>query len=180
MKNRIIHYFFLSGLLVLSCQNLDKPSKPDNLLAEDKMVEILTDIAFVKAAKGSYKKVFDIEKINPEEYILSKHGIDSLVFAENNSWYTDQIDDYEKIFEKVKKNIEQSKIKYEKLKKEEDSIKKIEDSIRKLEKGDKFEKLIPLRRGELESIDEESIEDKIENAIKKRSESNAASGKKKQ
>ncbi|MFD2563219.1 DUF4296 domain-containing protein [Aquimarina rubra] len=180
MKKRIIYSLFLLALLVFSCQDLDKPSKPDNLIAEDKMVEILTDIAFIKAAKGSYKKVFDIEKINPEEYILKKHGIDSLVFAENNSWYTAQLDEYEEIFNKVKKNIEGSKIKFEKLKKEEDSIKKIEDSIKRAKKGLKDAKVLPSDLDKIKLTDEELIEQEIETAIKKRSTSNAPLGKKKQ
>ncbi|WP_299435080.1 DUF4296 domain-containing protein [uncultured Aquimarina sp.] len=179
MKKRIVCSFFALVLIVFSCQKLDKTSRPENLIAEDKMVEILTDIAFVKAAKGSYKKVFDIEKINPEAYILQKHGIDSLVFSENNSWYANQLDEYEKIFNKVKNNLEVSKTKFEKLKKEEDSIKKIEDSIRKAKDGYKGEKLIPASLEELETINEESIEEEIESAINKRSKSIPLVSKKK-
>ncbi len=180
MKKRIIYHFFLITLAVSSCQDLDKPVKPKNLISEDKMVEILTDIAFVKAAKGSYKKVFDSEKINPEAYILEKHGIDSLVFAENNSWYTNQLDEYHEIFKNVKINLEESKIKYEKLTKEEDSIKKIEDSIKKA-KGIKAEKKLKFP-SELEEtlLQEELMEEEIDNAIKKRSKSIPLSVKKKQ
>ncbi|WP_299218879.1 DUF4296 domain-containing protein [uncultured Aquimarina sp.] len=180
MKKGIVYSFFSLVLIVFSCQSLDKTQKPENLLAEDKMVEILTDIAFVKAAKGSYKKVFDIEKINPESYILKKHGVDSLVFAENNNWYINQLDEYEEIFKKVKSNLEKSKVKFEKLKKEEDSIKKIKDSIKRATKGVKVEKK---STNDLESIGEELlIEKEIENAIKKRKKpkSISPSGKKKQ
>jgi hypothetical protein len=87
VKKGIVLSFFSLVFIVFSCQSLDRTQKPENLLSEDKMIEILSDIAFLKAAKGSYKKVFDIEKINPESYILKKHGVDSLVFAENNNWY---------------------------------------------------------------------------------------------
>jgi len=175
VKKGIVYSFFSLVLIVFSCQSLDKGQKPENLLSEDKMVEILTDIAFVKAAKGSYKKVFDVKKINPESYILKKHGVDSLVFAENNNWYINQLDEYEEIFKRVKNNLEKSKVKFEKLKKEEDSIQKIKDSIKKATKGIKLEKK--------SSIDEEFlIEEEIENAIKKRNKSKPIppSGKKKQ
>ncbi len=115
----------------LGCQNLDQPTEPKTLIEEDHMVEILTDIAFIKAAKSSNRKVFETEEINPEAYILKKHGVDSTVFAENNIWYSGQLEKYGAIFNRVKANVEKSRDTYEKLKKEEDSIKKIEDSIKK-------------------------------------------------
>ncbi len=125
------YIYFIIVLVVLSCQSLDKPSKPEVFIEEDKMVEILTDIAFIKAAKTTYRKVLEIEKINPEAYILEKHKIDSAVFAQNNIWYAGQLEKYAEIFTRVKTNLEASKSKFEKLKKEEDSIKKVRDSIKK-------------------------------------------------
>ncbi|MGY3792116.1 DUF4296 domain-containing protein [Aquimarina sp. 433] len=180
MKKSFVYSALLLILVGFSCQNLDKIDKPENFIEEDKMIEILTDIAFVKAAKGSYKKVFDIEKINPELYILEKHGVDSLVFAENNRWYMSQLDDYEEVFKKVKKNIEVSKIKFEKLKKEEDSLKKIEDSIRRLKKGLKNIDELSSDMEELESIKEELMNIEMEDAVKKRTKPSPPSGKKKQ
>ncbi|MBW1295300.1 DUF4296 domain-containing protein [Aquimarina litoralis] len=181
MKKSVIYSVLLLVLLSFSCQNLDKVDKPKNLIEEDKMIEILADIAFVKAAKGSYKKVFDIEKINPESYILEKHGIDSIVFAENNRWYVSELDRYEEIFGKVKKKIEISKIKFEKLKKEEDSIKRINDSIKRAKKDSIYAKEGKKNSGELDDIKEELMNLEMENAVKKRSKSiPAASRKKKQ
>lgn len=179
MKKYLTCNLFLFILIVFSCQKINKSPEPAQLIPKDKMVEILTDIAFVKAAKGSYKKVFDIEKINPEAYILEKHGIDSLVFSENNNWYTDQLEAYEEIFKEVKKNLEVSKNKFERLKKEEDSIKKVKDSIRRATKGKNKEKISPIIPDELEFIDEESIEEDIENAIKKRTKKLTSPSKKK-
>lgn len=116
------------------CQSLEKPKKPENLIAEDKMVTILTDIALVKSAKGSFKKKLELENINPEAYILKKYEIDSITFSENNEWYAYDLKKYEKIFEKVKTNIEEDRVVIELQKKEQDSLKKIKDSILKAEK----------------------------------------------
>ncbi|MDH7446019.1 DUF4296 domain-containing protein [Aquimarina sp. 2201CG14-23] len=181
MIKKITYCFFLLALMMYSCQSLEEQPKPKQLIEEGKMIEILTDIAFVKAAKGSYKKVFDIEKLNPETYILEKHGIDSLVFADNNRWYTSQLEKYKEIFDSVKNNLEGSKIRFEKLKKEEDSIRKIEDSIKKT-KGIKegIKRGIPSKVYDKESIEQESIEEEIETAIKKRSKSKTILDKKKQ
>ena len=129
---RNAQYFFIIATLLLACQSIDKAPEPKTLIKEDRMVEILTDIAFVKAAKSSQRKVFEENKINPEAYILEKYHIDSIVFAENNTWYASQLETYSAIFAKVKANLDIAKIKYEKLKKEEDSIKKVQDSLKKV------------------------------------------------
>ncbi len=126
-------YCFVMLLMVFSCQSIDEASKPKTVIEEDRMVEILTDIAIIKAAKSSNRKVFQEEKINPEAYILKKHGVDSIVFTENHIWYSGQIEKYKEIFTRVKSNLDKSKADYEKLKKEEDSIKKIEDSIKRVQ-----------------------------------------------
>ncbi len=128
---RVVLYS-IAVLFFFACQSIEKPAEPKVMLEEDLMVDILTDIAFIQAAKMSSRKVFDEKAINPENYIHRKYGIDSIVFAENNVWYSDQLERYAEMFTRVKNNIEQSKIKYEKLKKEEDSIKKIQDSIKKV------------------------------------------------
>ena len=134
MKNL---YTCIILIIVLGCQSLEKPEPPQNLISEDQMVTILTDIALVKSAKSSFKKKLEINKINPEAYILNKYKIDSVTFTRNNEWYAYDLKKYEKIFEKVKTNIEEKRSTVEKLKKEQDSIKKIEDSIQKMKKQQK-------------------------------------------
>ncbi|MBQ4819736.1 DUF4296 domain-containing protein [Aquimarina sp. MMG016] len=156
--------FFFTIIVFLSCQSVDKVSKPDNLISEDKMVEMLTEIAFIKASKSAYRKVLEQKKINPEAYILKKHGVDSLVFANSNAWYTSQLKDYQQIFARVKNNLEKEKLKYEKQSKKEDSIKKIADSI-------KGAKGIELDEDEISLEDlshEELMESEIIEAKKKR------------
>jgi len=154
MKKSVL-YLFAIILVLSSCQNLEKTPKPEKLIPRDKMIQLLTDIAFVRSAKSSYKKVFEIEKLDPEAYILKKHKIDSVVFAENNLWYSGQLDRYEDIFNKVKVNIEEKKTIFEKLKKEEDSIKRIQDSIKRAKENlDDSEELIEDSEEVLESIKE--------------------------
>lgn len=126
--------YFVVFLMFISCQSIDKSTMPKTLIEEDRMVEILTDIAFVKAAKTSNRITLEAEKINPESFILKKHDVDSVVFAENNAWYSGQIEKYKVIFTRVKANLDKEKTKYEKLKKTEDSIKREQDSIKKLKK----------------------------------------------
>jgi len=118
--------------MIFSCQSLYEEPRPESFIEEDKMVEILADIAFVKSAKTSFRKVLESEKINPEAYILKKHNIDSAVFAQNNRWYANTLEKYSKLITRVKDTLVASRIMFEELKKEEDSIKKAkQDSIRK-------------------------------------------------
>ncbi|MCK8520886.1 DUF4296 domain-containing protein [Aquimarina sp. D1M17] len=155
---RVLFCFVL--VLVFSCQSIEKFSKPEVVLEEDLMVEILTEIAFIKAAKASSRKVFEEKMINPESYILKKYDIDSIVFAENNLWYSGQLERYEKIFKRVKANVDSSKVRFEKIKKKEDSIKRIEDSIKKAKDTlDVKDKLVP---------SQEEMEKEIEKARNKR------------
>ncbi|GAA4273432.1 DUF4296 domain-containing protein [Aquimarina gracilis] len=147
--------YFVIVLIVFSCQSIEKPEKPEVFIEEDKMVEILTDMAFIKATKTSYRKVLETKKINPENYILNKHDIDSAVFSQNNIWYTSQLEKYEEIFKRVKANLETSKNKYEKLKIKEDSIKKVKDSIKKAKDtlNSKKEKVSNIEKGINEEIE---------------------------
>ncbi|QKX04424.1 DUF4296 domain-containing protein [Aquimarina sp. TRL1] len=117
-------------IVVFSCQSIDKKEKPDPFIQEERMVEILTDIAYVKAAKISYKKKLEEKYFDPEAYILKKHGIDSLVFEKNRAWYITKLDRYKKVFDSVKKQLEKRKVAYEELEKKEDSLKRKEDSLR--------------------------------------------------
>ena len=146
-------------LVFFACQSIEKAPAPKVLIGEDRMVEILTDIAFVKAAKTSYRFTFEEKNINPESFILNKYKIDSIVFAENNAWYSDQIEKYETIITRVKENLDKEKIKYEKIKKEEDSIQKIQDSIKKANDtlGGK-QKFVP----ELERWSQENTKENLE------------------
>ena len=151
-------------IIVIGCQSVEKAPEPSQIIDKERMVEMLTDIAVLKAAKGSYRRVLEEHDVNPEEFILKKYGIDSVTFAENNAWYAGQLKEYEKIFNEVKDNLSASKEEYEKRRNTEDSIQRVEDSI-KIAKGLEIKekpKLLP------KEMDEELINEEVEEAKKKR------------
>ncbi|WP_299102280.1 DUF4296 domain-containing protein [uncultured Winogradskyella sp.] len=136
------------GLLVIACDGMDKPKKPDNLISKAQMSDLLFDIYVVNAAKGINRKTLEKNGIVPREYVLEKHNIDSSQFAESNAYYSYDTDVYKAIVEQVKERIEKEKKEYENIRSEEnkktktrtdslkknakrrkDSIKKIIDSI---------------------------------------------------
>lgn len=117
-----------------SCQSVEKIAIPDPLLSEDEMVDIIVDIAILKAAKGIYKKKLEKKYFNLESYIYEKHCIDSLIFSENNKWRAKNLEGYQRIFSRSKKILLKEKELYTRLKAEEDSIKRLKRSKRKRRK----------------------------------------------
>src|SRR5690606_615468 len=89
------------------------------------------DLYILNAAKGVNKKVLELNGIMPLEYVYKKHDIDSLQFAQSNTYYAYDTKVYAELVEKVKADLEKDKVLYEKLTKEDQQAK---DSIRKLSK----------------------------------------------
>jgi hypothetical protein len=98
IMNRIV--FFLVSVMLFSCGG-DKVEKPKHLLSEDEMSNIIFDMTMLQAMKSLQSQVLDYNNIKPKEYIFKKYKIDSLTFAQNNAWYTSDLETYEKIQKKV-------------------------------------------------------------------------------
>lgn len=129
MKNLLL--LILLSFMGMSCNRLDKPRKPDNLLSESQMVNIITDISLITAAKGVQKKVIEAEQINLEEFVFQKHNVDSVQFAESNNYYAYDVKTYENIYQRVNQRLENQKQEY--LEIERKNLEK-KDSIRKAKK----------------------------------------------
>jgi len=71
--NRFLVYILVS-FLVISCNDIDKPKKPDNLMSKNEMIDIITDISLVKAARGVDKKMVEEKGIDLENYIYKKYN----------------------------------------------------------------------------------------------------------
>lgn len=131
--NRLISTLILI-LVMFSCNNIEKPKKPDNLISRERMVDVITDISLMTAAKGLNKDVLEKNAINPQNYIYEKYNIDSVQFAESNNYYAYDVKEYEEIYVEVKERLEKRKAEY-KLLQEED--KKVKDSIKKIKKKER-------------------------------------------
>lgn len=89
-----------------SCQNAPI-EKPDNLIDQDKMVDIIFDINVLEAMKSQTTLVLEANKINPNSYIYKKYNIDSLQFANSDKYYASDVIKYKEIFDAVNKRIEE-------------------------------------------------------------------------
>jgi hypothetical protein len=123
---KLVTIFLLFAILI-SCQ---KPavSKPDNLIDEEVMVDIIYNISVLEAMKSQKAFVLEANKINPNTYIYKKYKIDSLQFANSDKFYASDIKKYKEIFDKVNKRMEE---KMERLKKATNSNRAPDDNLTK-------------------------------------------------
>ncbi len=118
-------FSFVLIISLLSC-NDNLLEKPDNLIPEDKMVEVLEDLAIVNAAKSTNISVLHDNDIEPMAYIFEKHGIDSLQFVESDRYYASLPPEYERIYKKVESNLEKEVKVVEEAKRVKDSLTRME------------------------------------------------------
>lgn len=131
MKN-IINIFTL--LIILGCNTaIEKPKKPDQLITEAKMADIMYDIFLLNAAKGVNKTLLENSGIDPEQYVFEKHGIDSTQFANSNNYYSYDTKTYESILQRVKDKIDVEKKEYEAIEDAEEQARaRTADSLREV------------------------------------------------
>lgn len=103
----------LLGLIILffGC-NSSSVEKPKNLIGKDKMVDILYDISLLESIKTQNINGGITTKMG-NDYIYKKYKIDSLQFAKSNKYYASDLEEYKKMFEKVKEKLTAETIKVE-------------------------------------------------------------------
>jgi hypothetical protein len=136
-----------------SCNSaVENPKKPENLISEEKMVDIMYDVFLLNSAKGVNKKLLENNGVFPEQYVFEKHKIDSIQFANSNNYYAYDTKTYESILNRIKEKIDLKKKEYEALEKVEeaerirkaDSIKEVRAKERdSLVKNNKIELIKP-------------------------------------
>ena len=94
-KTFYINYFCSCGFVN------DENLVPDNLIAEEKMVDILYDMSLISVSKGINKRILENNGMKPKKYILKKYNIDSLQFVASNQYYSKDLETYLSIYEEV-------------------------------------------------------------------------------
>lgn len=96
-------YIFTIFIIVgfLSCQEVIRPEMPENLIPEDKMVEVLTEVYLINAARSFDNRTILDNKIKLDSFIYNKFEIDSAQFANSNAYYTANLQTYDRLFVKV-------------------------------------------------------------------------------
>lgn len=123
------YLFFLVGIFFLvSCSNNPTP-KPDNLLDEEIMVDIIFDISILQSADGAYTYKLAEANIEIDQYLFDKYKIDSTTYSQNQRYYASDPKKYKKIYKKVIEKLEQEQIKNEELLKNADKVNVQKDPI---------------------------------------------------
>lgn len=113
----------LLAFLVLAC-NDDTPQKPEKLLTEDEMVDVLYDITLLQSIRSFKPQVLRDNNVDVAEYVYTKYDIDSTVFAQNHTYYASQLDVYERIHNRVTDRIKKEQEPFEEeVDTEKDSLK---------------------------------------------------------
>lgn len=101
---RIFYLIFFIGYLV-SCQDVQKPEKPANLISQEIMVDILTDVYISNAARNVNNKLLRNLNIKLDSVIYSKYRVDSLQFALSNNYYSSNLDIYRNLLVKAQEKL---------------------------------------------------------------------------
>lgn len=148
MKNWLV--FFLLVLILGSCQEIDRTPKPENLIPEPKMVDVLTEVSLLHGARSYNKTLMDEKGIEPYPYIWEKFSIDSLQFVRSNNYYSENYKQYKRIYDSVKSRLENLKVEYDTLRLRDE---RKQDSLRAITKKDTLkvqairDSLLPVKRG---------------------------------
>lgn len=102
MRQLFILFF---ALFVVSCSKNPVP-KPDNLLDEETMINILYDISLLQAIDGSMPNKLMEQDIKMDQYIFEKYKIDSTTYRQNQLYYAGDARKYKKIYDKVLERLE--------------------------------------------------------------------------
>lgn len=93
-------------IAIISCAGIDKAPKPDTYFDKEKMAAVMTDVYLVEGAMSANRKAFVELGLVPDDYIYTKHGIDSISFKQNFNYYTDRVEDFIEVLDIVDKNLE--------------------------------------------------------------------------
>lgn len=92
---------------LLSCSNNPVP-KPDNLLEEEVMTDILYDLAILQAIDGSFPNKLTENNIESKKYIYKKYKIDSIIYYQNQRYYAADMKKYKKMYQEVQDRLDEA------------------------------------------------------------------------
>lgn len=113
-KMKKIFCFFIGLLILFSCQQTPV-DKPDNLIDEDTMEDIIYDLAIMEAIKTNNPATLDKKNITASTYIYDKYDIDSLQFVNSNHYYASDVHNYMKMYQRIEERLGKEKIRIDSI-----------------------------------------------------------------
>ena len=98
-------------VVIMSCQNIERMAKPDNLIPQGKMINVMTEISLYDAAKRLRSRDVRLIDSTFRPYLYKKYNIDSLQLINSNRYYSEHIETYKEIFDSVQARMDKLKVK---------------------------------------------------------------------
>jgi len=127
-------------VLLVSCEGKTNYKKPNDLIAKDQMMDLLTDMHLAIGAT-SVNNIYSEKSKKYMSLIFDKYKIDSARFSSSNLYYTSNVDEYKKMYEEIEKRLKDLQSQYDI---ESDSIDlRIHDSLKFIRTTKGLEKKTP-------------------------------------
>lgn len=107
--------FYTIPLLLLGCQNVEKAPKPENLIGEEKMVDVLIDLLKVDATISYSSGLFEKREVEAKDLIFEKYKIDSLQLAESSAYYSENFKENQRIYDSVQARLKRERARLDSL-----------------------------------------------------------------
>lgn len=91
-------FIIIAAITLAACGG---PDKPEKLLTEQEMENIMYDISMLQAIRSFAPQKLTDNNVNAHTYIFKKYKIDSLTLAQNQLYYAQNLDAYKKIQKSV-------------------------------------------------------------------------------
>ncbi len=91
--------------------------KPDDLIPQEKMTQMLFDLAILNAAKSTNSSLLEVHFDSPTNFLMEQYGVDSLQFVKSDLYYASQPLVYEAIYKEVSAKLEKEKNRIEEARK---------------------------------------------------------------
>ncbi len=133
MKGGLLVILFF--LFLMGCQDVHHPEKPKNLISKEKMIDVLSEAYLANAARSVNNRKILENGLKLDSLIYAKYNIDSLQFAKSNAYYSDNMNMYNDIFQKVEERFNgmlKKRDSLEMVKKKQDSINGKPENVKKI------------------------------------------------
>lgn len=100
------------AITLLAACNKSVAEKPEHLVSEEEMTNILYDMALLQAMKSYNNATLTEKGVNSQTYIFKKYKLDSLQLAQNHTYYASDLDKYSKMVRNVTARINEEKKKH--------------------------------------------------------------------
>lgn len=117
--------YLLIFLMLASACNEKVIEKPEDLIAREKMIDILYDLALINAGKAIDPLALEKNQLEPMAYIYEKYQIDSSQFVRSDLYYAAIPEEYEAIYKSLEERLEAERLRIE------EERQQVSDSTRK-------------------------------------------------